>query len=577
MSDSKVVISVDKAIGSMLGAAFGDALGWPNERFAKPRNPNESLSDLAKWLRKSGGRFYPYEEIIGAGEYSDDTQLILAVGRSLLSGDKWWDRFTRQELPFWSFYERGGGGATKRAVAGWLIGAAPWLSAAPAQNAKRYFDAGGNGVAMRILPHVIFSAGEERFGLISKRVLMDGLATHGHPRALVGAIAYAYALWISLRHEGRLEYGELIAKLVENVDSWSQLPNISQELPDWKLNAERYVPRYADVWKSAVYETIEYLKIAKDELSKGVLVSDDAALRRLHCFDNAISGAGTVAAVASVYLASRYAPNPINGVVKAAYAIGADTDTIASMTGGLLGAVCGASWISSNREKIQDSKYLTLLAQKLVAHELDSAHRVSHVNNIAKWVDVAFSLPNEKKVISPIGVEMTVYVRETVQSKSGKFRVEQRKFVSSYGQTFFFNKIMKKDVGDIGLFSADNKKSGHMHGGAKLISGSLERSKMFYAGLLGLKVKKETEEMVVFEQGLVIVPQGYNVSLPGNIKLRALMYTQVAEIDSCFVRVEKAGVEIVTRLTAWGNSPARFFRCFDPDGNIVEVFSRNPF
>ena len=121
---------LNKTVGAMFGAACGDALGWPNERIG--RSPSEktkskgSLSEFRKWKRRSGGRYYPHEEIIDAGTYSDDTQLILCIARSLLHGRQWWDRFSRVELPFWTLYEKGGGGATKRAADAWTGGIPPW-------------------------------------------------------------------------------------------------------------------------------------------------------------------------------------------------------------------------------------------------------------------------------------------------------------------------------------------------------------------------------------------------------------------------------------------------------------------
>ena len=191
-----------KGAGAMLGAAFGDALGWPNERVIRStsKQPQGQLYSFKEWRRRSGGRFFPYEEIISEGEYSDDTQLILCLSRSLLKEEVWWEHFTQIELPFWSVYERGGGGATKRAVESWLTGTAPWSSKRKPLDVKRYFDAGGNGVAMRVLPHVL-RLNEKDFPEIAANIFLDGIATHGHPRALLGALAYGFALWSAFHKE----------------------------------------------------------------------------------------------------------------------------------------------------------------------------------------------------------------------------------------------------------------------------------------------------------------------------------------------------------------------------------------
>ncbi len=193
----------DRAIGAMLGAAYGDALGWPNERTGRIKNRQSQgkLQELKAWTRRSGGRFYPHDELIEAGDYSDDTQLILCLSRSLLHGEKWREYWTQIELPFWTLYERGGGGATKRAANAWLDGKNPWAENRNPKEVKKYFEAGGNGVAMRVLPHILYNADCDNFDAISLNIFLDGIVTHGHPRALAGALAYGYALWKSLRRE----------------------------------------------------------------------------------------------------------------------------------------------------------------------------------------------------------------------------------------------------------------------------------------------------------------------------------------------------------------------------------------
>ena len=181
------IVPLAKAEGAFLALAAGDALGWPQEM---PRNVRRDHSTKAthvefkEWTRRSGGRFQPYEEIIRSGEYSDDTQLTLAVARSRTNhGPAWWKAFTRVELPLWMLYERGGGGATKRAAAAWTGGSPPWKSS-KRESIGRYFEAGGNGVAMRVLPHALFLAGRDDPATLMHDVVLDGvrprMAIHVH-------------------------------------------------------------------------------------------------------------------------------------------------------------------------------------------------------------------------------------------------------------------------------------------------------------------------------------------------------------------------------------------------------------
>jgi len=122
-----------KAQAAFLAAAAGDALGWPQEersrRVGPPTARQESLRhQFVQWVRRAGGRFFPHEEGILPGEYSDDTQLLLCVARSRLHGPVWWEHLVRRELPTWTLYERGGGGATTRSVDAWASGHSPWAA-----------------------------------------------------------------------------------------------------------------------------------------------------------------------------------------------------------------------------------------------------------------------------------------------------------------------------------------------------------------------------------------------------------------------------------------------------------------
>jgi ADP-ribosylglycohydrolase len=348
---------IAKGQGAFLGAAVGDALGWPQEMAAKrvdkkTGSPAELLiNGFQQWVRKSGGRYYPHEEIILAGEYSDDTQLLLSTARSLLYGAQWWHHLTKRELPTWARYQRGGGGATTRAVDEWLTGIEPWYSP---KNKKRYFDAGGNGVAMRILPHCLLGATETDFGNIAKNIVANGVCTHGHPRALVGALAYGFAVWVAFRETGTLQYGAIIEKVQSGVKSWSVLPDLGDICPTWMSSAfEVSGGQYYEYWQMTVTDMLRLLEQCREAMKQAALSVDREVLTKLGCFDKSINGAGTVTAAASIFLASRYAADPFHGLVEAGFAHGADTDTIASMTGGLLGAVREVNGLETTQNKFK--------------------------------------------------------------------------------------------------------------------------------------------------------------------------------------------------------------------------------
>lgn len=593
MADNIAIkLKTSKAVGAMLGAACGDALGWPNERVGKSKVPKQQgrLNDFRSWIRRSGGRFSPHEETIEAGEYSDDTQLILCLCRSLLKGESWWEYFTQVELPLWSAYERGGGGATKRAVDSWLDGVAPWSSNRKPQDVKRYFDAGGNGVAMRILPHIL-RLGEKDFSVIAANILLDGVTTHGHPRALLGALAYGFALWAAFRKASKLAYGELVEDLVKNAEVWSALPSPSAIQPEWKNQAERTLQGYVKLWESAKAEILEYLEVCRTELAKGALSFDDDVLKKLQCFNSKISGAGTVAAIAAVYLASRYAADPINGVVKAAFAIGSDTDTIASMTGGLLGCINGSDWLSPVRQGIQDAPYIEKCASRLAGEQVDNKVSVEPVRrtSLKNWLDNVTAAHDPMETRLPDHRKAKVNRSPDQVGRSGKYKVEFLKLASEDGQTIYINKISKGNFGDnpaqrqititsfAGATPVEQRQPQltleRFSFGPKLPVTSLEKSVRFYKGLLGLSVKKELQDVVVFHQGLVLAPLSYAKNFSGG-EFRTLLYVEVADISNRYREVMENRFQVVTKLENWGQSTRRFFRCLDPDGNLIEVFEK---
>ena len=358
-----------KAEGAFLSFAAGDALGWP-QKFggtgrARAAEPAPHV-EFRTWTRRRGGRHRPFDEVVGAGEYSDDTQLLLAVARCRTTyGADWWKAFATVELPLWTLYERDGGGATKRAARAWIDGCPPWKAAEP-DLVRRYFDAGGNGAAMRVLPHALFLARLDNPGDLVRDVVLDGLATHGHPRALVGAAAYAYAAWSLVRRTRTLGYGELLDLLLDESAAWGTFPQPDRGGGTWLAAADRVSGGYGRFWTRTVDEMRALLETARRGVRAGALADDHAVLAELGCFGSAKS-AGTVTAAGAAYLASRHAAQPAQSVLRAAFESGADTDTLAAMTGGLLGCLAGLEWMPRPWFDVQDAGYLRRMAGRVTA------------------------------------------------------------------------------------------------------------------------------------------------------------------------------------------------------------------
>lgn len=360
-----------------LGAAVGDALGWPQEDRSQIIGGTTARNVVAQpvfrpWERQGGSRFARYLDPVEAGAYSDDTQLLLAVARSCFLQDDWYDWFTRIELPQWPIYQRGGGGAVLRAARAWADGRAPWVDSQASKqprSAGAYFTAGANGVAMRIAPHVLASV-KERPDELLLRVARDGLATHGHPRAILGGFIHALALRHALVQQGTLEYGELV-RVVQDSDVWRRSFDVFLEAVDstWHKARERHQPhdemRLAVLWEQTVNEIDALLRNVEVALAQGALVNDQQTLEDLGCFDKKQRGSGTVSAIAALYVATRTAARPMSGLLRTGFLSNADTDTLCSMTGSLLGAVHGPGWLGDLGSGVQDHRYILSAGERM--------------------------------------------------------------------------------------------------------------------------------------------------------------------------------------------------------------------
>ncbi len=440
----KPALPLARAEGAFLALAAGDALGWPQEM---PRNTRTHSGyrgrrpEFQRWTRRSGGRFQAHEEIIRAGDYSDDTQLTLAVARSRTDhGSAWWKAFTRMELPFWVLYERGGGGATKRAAKAWEHGFPPWKSTGR-EDIARYFEAGGNGVAMRVLPHALFLSGERDPSVLICDVMRDRSATHGHPRALIGAAVYAYAAWSLARMNDTLRYGELLDVLMDGASEWSALPSRDRESSWFEAASAATKGQYERLWQQTRREMEELLAKARRGVSDGALADDHAVLKELGCFGNT-KGAGTISAAAAAYLVARHAAQPVQGVLRAAFEKGADTDTLAAMTGGLLGCLSGTEWLPACWFEVQDAQYLRSIAGR-IASGPDGArenpvHPVSNPRSILS--ELAHVHGSQEMDIGRV-MHVTATHQPAPKSIAKSIVVRAWRLRTSDGQTMYLKKI----------------------------------------------------------------------------------------------------------------------------------------
>lgn len=355
--------------GALLGVAVGDALGWPQELRGglvggqRARDRAEPEPMFRSWTRQGGHYTRRYDDQVRAGEYSDDTQMTLCVARACMTGDRWFDHLTGVELPAWPLYQRGGGGAVLTASKAWADGHPPWLHDGGGRAEKvwkRYVGAGANGVAMRVAPHVVVTTNYDE---LVDRVFCDGITTHGHPRALVGAITYAVTLHRAFDAGTPLAFGNLLDAARDSLVPSGRVRHLLP--PHW--GDGEAASAFAGVWDATNREMSQLMNIVEDSLRRGAMSNATATLEELGCVDPKINGAGTVTAAAAIYAASRFAARPMQGLLTTAFLRKGDTDTLASMTGALLGAVHGHLWLGNLATAVQDTDYIAETADRLAS------------------------------------------------------------------------------------------------------------------------------------------------------------------------------------------------------------------
>ena len=347
----------------MLWAAYGDALGFiselTDEKGLRRRTSGAPLDRLMAWTRRVGGRGGVNVEL-PAGCWSDDTQLRLAVSRSISNHGFDVETFARIELPVWPSYALGGGRASKTAAKNLATHNTPWY----ANTFSDWHKAGGNGAAMRIQPHVWASPNLEEGYLLD--VITDSICTHSHPRATLGACFHASTLAHCLR-SGTPPTLDECAEIAVGLGDVPALMESHQSLSTmwiglWERAADR---SFRSQWQITIHELCDAIHQAAaatdgaDHFADAYLaVCNQLELKAAHQV-----GSGILTPVAAVALAAT-APNPHEGISVATNELGTDTDTIATMAGALLGA-CNIT--SQPPEDPLDSAYLLAEADRLIA------------------------------------------------------------------------------------------------------------------------------------------------------------------------------------------------------------------
>ena len=337
----------DRYLGAFLGAAIADALGWITE-FRKSKKELEGLGverveKFLTWEKPTGGRFHTYRDFVSQGEYSDDTQLTLCTARSLEPDGTFNPDYFERELTAWLDYARGAGAAITAGARNLSTGSrAKWndnfYTSRGRGRRRGYVEAGGNGAAMRVMPHGL--ANRQDPIRTAEGVWQNAITTHGHPRAIVGALAIAEAARVLASADTRtLTPRQFVSHISEFVES-IEVPS-HQGWGEWvrKWQAESHSP-FADLLDQTKLEMVSMLKLAAD-----TRIPLDRAMEQLGCFKPATKGSGTACVAAALGAFIREPLDYARQVLHLVNLLGIDTDTIGSMYGALVGLRIGSTRI----------------------------------------------------------------------------------------------------------------------------------------------------------------------------------------------------------------------------------------
>lgn len=434
---------LDRVTRSVLWAAWADALGFITERtpaeFVKKRVGAASVTQTVEWTRRVGGKF-GVEMVLPAGTYSDDTQLRLATSRAITGRGFDAEAFAKVDLAVWPSYALGGGRASKAAASNIGRPTVPWF----ANFFDGYLNAGGNGAAMRIQPHIwaAHDLSADTSHLVD--LLRDAVITHGHPRALVGAVIHAIALGMPMSTGKPLTVGDwdgIISKTGAAGALISRDENLASVwLPLWEKSADR---TFADAWAETVQECRQMLDklrapaadLAKDHSPR----TYDQMIELLDLRNPENVGSGTATSVIALAVATAI-PDPTEASQLVANALATDTDTIGTM----VGAITGASAKNLPTSPVQDADYLKAEAARL--SDVASSRTTCSFNysDLLTWVAPKSQIDCVGLVKGQMALAGLALLQPDPEFKAGESKQAIWEWaVSDFGQTFLVKRRLK--------------------------------------------------------------------------------------------------------------------------------------
>jgi ADP-ribosyl-[dinitrogen reductase] hydrolase len=364
------VDTTDRMRGTLLGLAWGDVYGCPVEGWSASEikqvfGEYASLPEDYPWPNLAHFDKKRLKRLRPLGLHSDDTQQALGLLHVVLSGawsDAAWAEMLVEGMVLKAW--RGYGRNFASAVTALKKGTPPHAAGS---------SSAGIGSAMRIAPigAVLFDDSQR----LADVVMRSSLITHGDIRA--AAIAFAVA-WAAARlvggHDAAVVRSGLSAAVRAVEDEW-----LHGHL-DWKLDrsAGNQISDALGVYFDRPSDTPAAIRERVSELGRPFLAD---GFTRAH----PNQGFALLGGLHGLAMALRDVGGPQDSL-QAIVVEGFDTDTVAAIAGGLLGARFGSGWIASKR--LLDIERLTAWAAALSVRSSPPESREALLAAEAGWTRV---------------------------------------------------------------------------------------------------------------------------------------------------------------------------------------------
>jgi hypothetical protein len=194
------------------------------------------------------------------------------------------------------------------------------------------------------------------------------------------------------------------------------------------------------------------LQVTQYALKNGDLTEDRDALSCMGAL-NEKKASGTITTAAAIYFLARHATAPVSGILRAAFALGSNTDTIAAMTGGLLGALNGSDWLPPEWNTVQDFQYLRQMANEIATQaafeETSLKYEPVTTKTLASIID---SLENHQGNIDFGGAgQVHIVGSYCPTSLRESLNVVGWQLMASDGQTLYITKVSKKSSDEMSV------------------------------------------------------------------------------------------------------------------------------